>query len=1108
MATVRILTARAHRLLGPLISQIGKTYLAGEKCILLVPEQFTLQAERQLMDQLRLPGFFDLQVLSPSRLSVRTLAAAGVDERKPLDAAGRQMAVSRAIEKCEKSLSFYKKSSQRRGFVGKAASLLIDMKRGGLTPDGLRAYTETLPAGAARAKLGDLALLYESYEQTLSGRFTDSEDQLHYVAQRLPQSGLMEDQNVYVYGFDTLPEQLMQLLLAIAPLCKSLTVALICDSAQAPDGELYLPIRQGIARFVAKLTERGIPAEQHALPAEPLSCSPAIRHLDEALFAYPARKLSGEQKDVYFATYDTPADEASAIARRILALQAEGVDLDRVTVLYPDENGYGFALSAALSDAGIPFFGEQKLSAALHGLSRFLLGALRAMASDYRSEDIFALLASGYSSLTFEEACRLQNYARENGVNRQKWLKPFTRGDELLRGEMDALREKLIGPLTRCRAALVAAKSASASLDAVYDLLMDCGCYERLKKEEADLLDAGRPVRASQAAQVWKALLSLLDELHALQEGARVPLKSIADRLESGLAALSLAALPPASHMLTLGTLGHSLSTQAQFVFLPGLSDGLLTRKTASLLTEEERAQTQAGTGAFLGVTDESRTMMAQLDLKRAMTLPTVKLYLSCAKAGADGASLRPLSLIGTLENRLFTQLPQTDLPLSALPLSPTQALDELSARLRALSEGEAELPEKWQQIFATLLASPETGAAAARMLRATDHRPKAEPLHGEKARALFGGEMISVSRLEQYAACPFKHFVSYGLRPVPVEDRMVTAQDTGIFYHAAMRAFGQTAMRDKTFPHLTDAETDALSDRAIQPLLPQLMDTAMGDDARGEAVAERVRATVRRSVRAVTRQLAAGQFRLYQTEASFGYEGGLPPIVLSLPDGREVTLRGRIDRIDRYDAPQGVYLRVVDYKSSDNDLEAAKMWWGLQLQLLLYLDAAMAIAPHTHPAGVFYFHVHDPLVPLEEDVQAIVEDELRKRLMLKGITLSDVSVLQAMDGGDIPVVQKNVLDKQGEPSPSAPAYTETQLRALMAHAREVAALLSHAIFCGDIGISPAVVGGEPACDRCDYKDVCGLSPLEDEDALRPIEKLETAELKARLTQAAKASAQ
>lgn len=1100
MPDIQIWTGRAHRLLGPLVEAIGALHRQNQPCLWLVPEQFTLQGERELLDRLNLEGFFTIGVLSPSRLGEKVLAAAGSDKRLPLSGPGRQMAVSQALERCGESLAYYRSSVLRQGFVQKVASLLTDMKQGGLTPEALESYAAS--AQESGPKLRDIAAIFAAYEKVLEGRFSDGDDRMRYVAARLAQSGLLAGESVFVYGFDALPEGLTHLLASMAPLCERMTVALACDGESAPDGELYLPIRQSIGRFMARLEAQGLSPRLRPLPDTPLNAAPAIRHLDRALFAHPPALLGEPQESVFLSRHQSPFEEATWAARQILRLAEQGTDLERIALLYPDQNGYAFAVSAALRDADIPFYTDQKLPATSHGLIRYLLCALRAMAGGYRDEDMLGMLKSGYAPLSFEEACRLENYARAYGIRHSRWLGPFTKGDKAYAAVCEELRARLMEPLLKARPALVAARDAHASLEAVFGLLQSANVYETLKAEEEALLANGLQVRAGQNSQVWEAVLTILDQLHALQNGARVPLKHIANRLESGFSALSLASLPPAAHMLHVGTLGHYLSGEMEAAFLLGLNDGALARSTESLLTEGERAQAQAATGTFLGMTDESRAAFARLDLKRAMTLPSRLLFLSHAKTAPEGTALRPLSLLATLEKRILGELPQSPVPPGALPLTATQALAELSLRLRAFAEGGGDraLSPLWQARLKDLLHNPDTARAAMGLLTALSATAQAQPLPPRQARALFGSDVLSVSRLEEFAQCPFKHFVQYGLRPQVLKEWKVEPMDTGTFYHAGLDGFAKLARHYAAFPHISDQEAEALADAAVCPLLDELMQGPMGDGAMSQATFERARQTLRRAAVTMTRHLAAGRFTLDRTEAAFGYPGGLPPIVLTLPDGSQVTLRGKIDRIDRYDATEATYLRVIDYKSSRQEMDAARTWWGLQLQLLLYLDICVASTPRALPAGAFYFYVADPLVESDTDLQAVVEGELRELLQLRGIALADVEVLRAMDEQEAPVVLPKMLDRQGQLKATAKAVDLPQLQALLARAREMATALAQGIFSGQTEVSPVKTGGATACDYCQYRPICGFDPSSPEAFYRAVPRMDMNALRQRLS--------
>ncbi|MDD3335535.1 MAG: PD-(D/E)XK nuclease family protein [Eubacteriales bacterium] len=1093
---VRILTARPHRLFPSLCKELGER--REENAILMVPEQLTLQAERELMTSLKVEGLFTIDVTSPSRLYERVLETGGRDGREPLAAAGRRMAVSLSLEKLEKKLTYYGALSTRTGFIEKATALITDLKRGGMTPEGLVEYCDGLPEGITKEKLRDLSLIYEQYEKILSARFSDTEDQMSYAAGRLTQSGYLSGKHLYVYGFDTLPDQLMRFLCAAAPLCKSLTVALLCDGVGAADGELFLPIRQGIGRFFKLLDETGLEAKQQALPREPLDAPQAIRYLDENLYALRPKPFTDPQRNVFLNSGLSPYEEATLVTRQILRLLGDGMDIERIAVLYPDQNGYAFAVTVAFRDSGIPFYTDQKLPASSHGLVRYLLCALRAAAEGYQNRDVLGMLKSGYAPLSFEEGCELENYAYTCGINRQRWTQPFTRGDRERAERCEEMRRRLMEPVMKARAALVAARNAAQSMTAVFDLLRDTGAYERLCQEEERLLKNGMAARANQNSQVWQSILSLFDQMVRLSDSTRIPLSHMATRLECGFSAISLASLPPASNMLHVGTLGHSLAENIDAVFLLGLNDGVLKRDTQSLLSAEERADAQEKTGCFLGLTDESRSLFAKLDLKRAMTLPRQLLFLSYAKTSTEGAALRPLALLNTLRDQLFHSLPQSPVPEEQLPYSATQALCELSVQLRAHMDGMggSALTQKQQEMLRKLALHPVTAPAAMRLLRALRYDGSAQPIDGDAARALFGDKTLSVSRLEQFAQCPFQHFLTYGLRPQVLREWKVDPIETGSFYHAALNGFAGLARREPGFPEVPPQRVREMTEQAIEPLLEDLMNGPMGDGDRSQARFELAKDAVCRATEVLTRQLRAGSFQLDQTEATFGYEKGMPPIVLQLPNGREVMVRGRIDRIDRFEHEGSVYLRVIDYKSSAQALDAARTWWGLQLQLLLYLGVCTDAVPGGKPAGAFYFYVADPLVESETDVQDVVEDILRKTFCLKGITLSEVEVLEAMDRGEEPCVLPPVFLKSGELRKDAKALSLQQMNALIEHTRQVAAQLAGELYGGRTEILPTREDQRAACELCDYHSICHFDFTAPDARFRELPKMSMDEMR------------
>lgn len=1079
MGEVTILGGRMHRLLPHIITQIGWLHFKGETCLLLVPEQYTLQAEVDLIRRLDMPGFFNIQVLSPSRLTQRIFDAAGTDGRVPLDSRGKRMALSRAVNQVQKELVYYRRAAAHAGFVEKMSSLIADFKRGSLTADGLLAQASALPNNSLKQKLNDIARCWQAYETQLSGRFVDGEDVQDEAARRLPQSGLFENAHVFAYGFDILPPQLCQLLCAGTQLCAGMTVALTMDRSQARDGYLYLPARQSAQRFTKMLKAQNTLFTWEYLDETPLEAAKEIEHLEANLFAHPAYAYPDIPDAISLFAAPNPYAEAHEAASQMIKLHEAGVPWGGMAVAAGSMQAYGTILHAVFTSYGIPFYLEEKVPAASHGLIRFLTHALRAASKGYARADILACLKSGYAPVSPEDCNRLENYAIANGIYGDRWRKPFTRGNQEEAASLEPARRALIGPLVEMQAALSKAKEATESLRAIFHLLEQVDAYHSLQKEEERLLSLNMAAQASQTRQVWQFLLGTLDQMHDLLSGLRAPSTQVAAWLAAGFSAGELSALPPSPDTVVCGEIGHVMPGSIRAMFVMGLSDGLLQSENLSLLRDEEREQLETLADTHLGLNGDGRDHLARTDLKRTLTLPSEKLFLSHAQATQSGQSQRPAGFLTLLKTRLFPKLVEmggvTGPSGPNEPLAPIPALDGLALRLSSLWDGATlneALSEQWMDAWVSLYTNPDTRQQALSIIQALSEKLDARPLHPTTALKLFGHQTMSISRLEEYAKCPYKHFVHYGLQPVPRKEWALTTADVGTIFHGALKDFMEKTAQHASWPEIERAECDGLMNEVLSPIEQSWAEGPLGENAQTRALGKKYLRIIKRAAWMFTQHMKSSSFRPRMAEVGFGTpDSPLPPIRLQMADGTEVLLRGVIDRVDLYEDGESVYLRVVDYKSGHKELDPTQIYWGLQLQLLMYLMAALNAKSGAEPAGAFYFHIDDPLVDLDVGIKERAEREIAQLLRLRGIVLSDVTVVNAMDR-DL-TSMKQVFNKDGSLSANASAASLEEMRSLLNHAKKTAEKLASSMRKGDIAISPAKTNTFSACKFCEYAGVC-----------------------------------
>ena len=1037
----------------------------GGRMLVIVPEQYTLQTERELMDGLALPGFFDLEVLSPSRLTERVFALAGSGGQVRIDARGKQLTLARALLKCKNELKYYESAVDRQGFIERMGRLIATFKQAQATPEALRAHAEAMDEGASKDKLTDLALLYEEYENRLSGQFVDGEDVLDDMLRRLPESGVGRDARAAVYGFDVLTGQMNRLLLALARQSEDVRVLIAMGQDEA-----FSPVRDSVSRLQKEANEAGVPCRLTLLPFDYSGQAAPLAHLSREYLRNPPQIWEGVPSGLRLYAAPNPYFEAHFAAQEMVLLHEQGVDFGDMAVAMGD-NGFSGVLAAVLRSYRIPAYVARKLPIVTHGAVRFLLSSLRAVAEGYSAPEMLNVIKSGFAPITQEDAWNLENYILSYGIRGKLWLSPFARGSASECAQVEDARQALMEPLQALRQAFKEAENAGQVLTAVYEYLTAAGLYERLTAQADALLSHDMAAEAMQSRQVWEALTQLLSQAHALLSDSRVSPRQLSSWLEAGLEACELSSLPPTAGAVVCGQVGNLPLARPRVLFLMNMTDGLLSAPNPGLLSLQEKEEAEKSLHAYLSLDEDGQDALARLDVWKTLSSPTEYLYLSRSQATQDGGALRPfagLSQIRSVFPGLVEEGGVTQRAAVQFPLAPRPALDALGAKMR-----EGPLEGEWKEAWRYLSQAEETKTEARALLSAFEPETNAPPLPPEVTQALFMERTMSVSRLESFAACPYRHFVEQGLSPKPRKEWTLTPIDAGNFYHSALEGFTRLLPTIPHWPKIDKKTCDAIVDQAAEPLFNQLLSGVMGDSARMRAQGEKYRRVLKRVAWTFTRGAKQSAFSPQSAEVKFGYGEGIPPVALQLQDGSTVYVRGIIDRIDRYEGDAGVYLRVVDYKSGAEKLDAARIFWGTQLQLLLYLRAALSQEENAQPAGAFYMRVADPLLPDSEDA-AQVEDALARALCLRGVALKDAAILRAMDDGTPPLTLPKVLTASGDFDQRAMLATLEDLKGLIGYACEMAAQWAEKMRAGEINASPLCDQKlKGPCEYCEYAAIC-----------------------------------
>ena len=1078
MRKIRIVGGRNGRLWPEVLQAAAEGRREGRPVVLYVPEQLTLQAERGLITGLHLPGLLDMDVISPKKLRRQVQETAGTGDLRPLDAFSRSMAIHRALTEQADELAYYRGTGDLPGTVSRVREALDELQESGMTGEELARYAEEKTKGAEKARLEDLCRIRKAYGELAAERFEDEKTAWTRMVNQMERYRMWSGNEVLVYGFDSIRPDLRELLVSLSAQAARVTVFLMMDGKEAPDGRVFDEQRRSVDALERALKEAGGETERIWTDRQRAGQAEALRWLDRYLFADEEHPWDGDTGSVitlYAAA--GPAEEAADAAETLLKWHREGIEWHRMAVALPAGTGSASILLARLKLSGIPFFCAEKTPAASHGVCRMLLGAMRCLSDGYQTDTVMDVAQSGFSTLADEEACRLENYAAAHGISRNQWQGPFTRGEDA--AEAETLRDRLIRPVETLREELKKARNAAESVEAVVHFLEAENVWKQLKEREERLIARGMYREAVVDRQVWQLLMELLDQLWALLGQHRASIRDMRGLLETALESATVAVLPEHENGVEIGEVGHMLAGNVDALILTGVQEGIMAAPASGWLTDRERAAMESATGREIGASRERRSMIRRCDYYRTLSLPEKRLRITRSLRDEKGAVRPEDGLIGMVR-RLFPSLKEEGSALAGgigpCPENREAAAEEAGMFLGAVREGE-NVPDRarWEQALVSLLHDETYGRTVSGMIRNVRGERGGQTIQPETARRLFITDQMSISRLEGYAACPYRHFIEYGLRPAQRETFDFEASDAGTFFHAALDRYMQTAGKTPGWPDISHEDVDRMMDRICDALTAEWSEGPLKEDALGIWQGESYQRRVHHAAWALTRFAANSSFRTIATERSFGTgDDSLPPLMLPMKDGSRVAVRGTIDRIDTYENGEGIWLRVVDNKSREKKPDPERMATGEQLQLMIYLKAATEAYPGSRPAGAMFFPVTDKETGTAETNPAAVEEERLKNVRMKGMVTADPDVVAAMDRDIRPYSIDKVFNNDGSVAKNIWwAMDEAAMHGMMNAAVEKAAELCGDIRDGHVEAEPRGSGDDTACRYCDYRTVC-----------------------------------
>ncbi len=1102
-------SGKSHRIYEEIMQRAAEE--PGRNFLIIVPDQFTMQTQKDLVMRSDRDGILNIDVLSFGRLSHRILEEVGTKEMPVLDDTGKSLVLQKVAADLKEQLPAMGSLLHKQGYIHEVKSAISEFMQYGIsTQDMDKLITSAQKRGALAMKLKDLKTLYRGFQDYIRDHFITTEETLDVLRRSLSKSKILKGSVVVFDGFTGFTPIQNRLIQELMRVCAETIVTVTIGVGEDPykmDGEqkLFHLSKKTVADLEKLAAEAEVErGEDLFVKGGPnrFAKAPALHYLEQNLFRYQYEPYAGEQQEIHMFEALSPREEVHQTALYIRHLiREQGMTYRDIAVVIGDLEGYASYVETEFGQLEIPCFLDRTRGIVLNPMIEYIKSALQLYIKDFSYDTVFHFLRSGMADISREEIDELENYVIRTGARGYRtYSRLFTRRTEELQGNAEGseqAEEKTMERLNRIRQQFMDAveilhmgswEKAGDYVSHLYDFLEQNQVQQKLLNYQQQFEKEGDLSRAREYAQIYRLVMDLLDQVYELLGEEEISRQEFADILEAGFGEITVGTIPQNVDRIVVGDMERTRLKQVKVLFFLGVNDGNIPKNASKggIISDMDR-EFLIESGTEMAPSPRQQMYIQRLYLYLNMTKPSEQLYLSYAKVNSEGKGIRPSYLIDTVR-KLFPAM-SVEYPQNRSRLEQIEGRQEgaryLAEELREYVEGT--LPEEERQDFYLMYRAYEADAAGRDLLtRAAFRRYRESGLSRIVARALYGQQLEnSVSRLETYAACACRHFLQYGLSLQEREEFGFEASDMGTVYHAVLENFaGKLAESNLTWWDFTEDFAAKAVKESVEAYAATYGETVLYSSARNEYAITRMSRILTRTVLTLQKHLKQGSFQPDDYELSFRFAEDLDSIHVDLSEDEKMHLQGRIDRIDVSEDAEHVYVKVIDYKSGNRKFDLAALYYGLQLQLVVYMNAAMEMESRKHPdkeivpAALLYYHIDDPTIetPVELTDEQINEQILAK-LRMNGVVNSDPGVVERLDRymQDKSVVIPVEKKKDGSFSARSGVLSREEMQLISSYVDAKIRSIGREILDGKIAANPYEKGNEEACTYCAYKKVCGF---------------------------------
>jgi helicase-exonuclease AddAB, AddB subunit len=1083
--------------------------------ILIVPEQLDFFSVKNLIKTVGEGGILRAQVLSFKRMAYTVFNEVGGLTRQNMNDAGRSMLIYKIMEENKDKLKVFGKAAKRQGFVTTVSDIITEFKRYSVTAEVLKGTLDRIENQYLKNKIEDITLIFEEFEKRLHEKYIDSEDELTILVEKLDKSKLFDEAEVWLDEFSSFTPQQYAVLEKILHKSKRVNVTLCTDflsgESSVDNTDIFSPTKVTEKKLLEIISDNNMKYEKPVA----LECDPCYRfrnsnelqHLEKYLFSYPYKAYKGDNSDVHIFKALNKYVEIEETARDIIRICREkGFRFKDIAVVSGDLEGYENLAKAIFAEYNIPYFIDKKREIDDNPIVVLIISAVEILARNWSYESVFRYLKTGLLDLENEEIDILENYILANGIRGNKWTveEPWNfrltygfEDDEMsdyekeLLNKINDIRERVSRPIIKLASNIKGRKKGIQMCEGLYGFLCELNIPQKVEQWIEEFKEIGELDKGNEYSQIWDIVVEVLDQIVEVIGEQTLSMDAFANILSTGFKEYEVGVIPPALDQVLVGSITRIKSHDVSALFIIGVNDGIFPAviPPEGVLTDNDRESLKER-GMEIAKDTKSRAFEEQFLVYTTLTLVSKYLRLSYPMGDEDGKTKRPSIVISRFK-KIFPELKEEsnltgndgDNENLKTVSGPTATFNKLISNIRKNPQGGYITP-LWLDVYRWYKDHNEWNEKLQTVMSGFNYTNEVEITDTKRVRKLYGKHMnISVSRLEKFAECPFAYFAQYGLKAKERKVYNFTSPDLGSFMHNMLQNFSVKLREENlSWRDIDKTWCEENVSKIIDEGLRKMPGSVLNSSKRYGHVTNSLKRVLTRSVWLIAEHIKRGGFIPEGYELSFGNSGDFPPISIKLHSGEIVSLIGRVDRVDSMNEETTTYLRIIDYKSGTKEFKLSDVYYGFQMQLLIYLDAMLSeleerMNKSALPGGILYFKLDDPIVKGKGEMSdSEIEERVMKSLKMNGLLLDDPDIIREMDNE----IEKSsdiipaTIKKDGTLSKSQSSVaTLEQFQLLRKYVRDTIANLCEEILEGNISLSPCKNKTKDSCKYCVYSAIC-----------------------------------